>query len=107
MVDEQIRRQAAYVHGQWRVTYRRSIESGRHTDIGRGWIVGPLVSDPATEILWIAVMPDGNTQHIMIRRDLITSITSPATPRSPASSPAPQPTPYATGSSAHPGVRLA
>jgi hypothetical protein len=71
------RRVVAYVHGPWRVTYRRCTESGRQTDIQRGLVVGPLVYDPSTATVWVAVIPDGGTQHIMIRRDAITSITSP------------------------------
>jgi hypothetical protein len=82
---EPIRRRAAYVHGPWRVTYLRSTESGQPTEIQRGLIVGPLISDPSTATLWVAVIPDGHTQHIMIRRDSITRITS---PRHPSATPA-------------------
>lgn len=74
---EPIRRRVAYMHGPWRVTYLRCTESGRQTDIQHGLIAGPLVSDPSTATIWVAVMPDGSTQHIMIRRNAITNITSP------------------------------
>jgi hypothetical protein len=70
---EPLRRQMAYVYGQWRVTYRYSGEPGREPDVRRGLIVGPLVSDMSTA-LWIAVVPDGSKQHIMIRRDSITDV---------------------------------
>lgn len=67
-----LRRQVAYVCGRWRVTYLRSGE----TDVWRGLLVGPLVSDLSTAI-WVAVVPDGSNHHTMIRRDSITDITPP------------------------------
>jgi hypothetical protein len=73
----EILRRAAYVHGQWRVTYLRCAESGQQADIERGLLVGPLISDPSTAIVRVAVMPDGSTHHVLIRRDSITSITPP------------------------------
>jgi hypothetical protein len=72
-----IQRRVAYLHGPWRVTYLHCTASGRQTDVQRGLIVGPLVSDRSTATVWVAVIPDGRTQRIMIRRDAITSITSP------------------------------
>jgi hypothetical protein len=71
-----LRRQVAYVYGQWRVTYLCCGDSGRETDVRCGWIAGPLVSDLATA-LWIAVVPDGSMQRTMIRRDSITNIAPP------------------------------
>jgi hypothetical protein len=81
---EPIHRRVAYVHGPWRVTYLRCTASGRPTDIQRGVIAGPLVSDPSTATIWVAVIPDGRTQHIMIRRDAISIISPGHTSAAPA-----------------------
>jgi hypothetical protein len=73
---EPLRRRIAYVCGQWRVTYQHSGEPGRESDVRRGLLVGPLVSDPSS-VLWGTVVPDGSTQRTMIRRDSITDVASP------------------------------
>lgn len=73
---EPVRRQVAFVCGQWRVTYLCFGESGEDPDVRRGLIVGPLVSDLSTAI-WVPVVPDGSKQRTMIRRDAITNITPP------------------------------
>ncbi len=70
------RRRVAYVCGRWRVTYHWSGESGRESEVRRGWLVGPLVPDLSTA-LWVAVVPDGSRQRTMIRRDSITDIAPP------------------------------
>ena len=71
-----VQRRVAFVRGQWRVTYLISGESGQDAGVRRGLLVGPLMPD-VTEALWVAVMPDGDGQRTMIRRDWITSIAPP------------------------------
>jgi hypothetical protein len=73
---EPVRRQVAFLRGKWRVTYRSSDEPGRETDVRRGLIVGPLVSDRSAS-LWVAVVADGSSRHTMIRRETITDIAPP------------------------------
>ena len=73
-------RQVAYVHGQWRVTYRCPGESGQ-LEVRSGLIVGPLVSDLSTTAIWVAVKPDGSVKRTLIRRDSIISIAPPRFPR--------------------------
>jgi hypothetical protein len=69
-----LRRRVGYVCGPWRVAYVPTGEFG--DDVRYGLTVGPLVADVSTAI-WIAVVPDGSTQHTMIHRDSITAITAP------------------------------
>ena len=76
-LTEESRRRVAFVYGHWRVTYRCAAESGRDTVVRSGLLVGPLVLDLASPILWVAVVPDGDRPRIMIRRDSITSIAPP------------------------------
>ena len=78
---EQPRRRVAYVQGRWRVTYLWSDESGRDARPRSGLIMGPLVSDQPGAAIWVAVMPDGGMKRILIRRDSITSIAPPRSPR--------------------------
>lgn len=71
-----LRRRVAYVHGQWRVTYRCPGESGQ-IEVRSGLIVGPLVADLSATAIWVAVKPDGSLKPTLIRRDSIISITTP------------------------------
>jgi hypothetical protein len=70
------RRQVAFVQGRWWVTYLCDAPD-RHTEVRSGLLVGPLVPDLSSSTIWVAVVPDGNKPHIMIRRDSITSIATP------------------------------
>lgn len=73
---ESPRRQVAFVQGHWRVTYLCD-KSDRPTEVRSGLLVGPLVPDLSSSTIWVAVMPDGNKPHTLIRRDSITSIATP------------------------------
>jgi hypothetical protein len=76
-ITEPPQRQVAFVHGHWRVTYVCD-ESDRHTEVRSGLLVGPLVPDRSSSTIWVAVVPDGNKPHTMIRRNSITSIAIPS-----------------------------
>ena len=76
-LTEEFRRRVAFVYGHWRVTYLCTAESGRDTVVRSGLLVGPLVLDLAGPIIWVAVVPDGDRSHIIIRRDSIASIAPP------------------------------
>jgi hypothetical protein len=58
------------------VAYVSSGDPGGKNDVRHGWLVGPLVADRSTA-LWVAVVPDGSEQRMMIHRDSITNITPP------------------------------
>jgi hypothetical protein len=73
-LTEEPRRLVAFVHGHWQVTYLCAAQVGRDAVVRSGLLTGPLVSDPAYPIIWVAVVPDGRRFRIMIRRDSITSI---------------------------------
>jgi hypothetical protein len=67
----------AFVYGQWRVTYLSAIGADGDTEVRSGLLVGPLVPDLTDPTIWVAVVPDGDHRHTMIRRDAITSIAPP------------------------------
>ena len=56
------------------MTYLSTGEPGEEPQVRSGMIVGPLVSDVFDAAIWVAVVPDGGTKRVLIRRDSITGI---------------------------------